>query len=82
MNTIRKGASSTMRGRRLPLPEGTLRVYLRDEAPPIGSGWRLVLLESLGPKWARIRDVTSGVGVRLAADVWKTLARGAKEITP
>jgi hypothetical protein len=59
-----------------------LRVFLKDEAPALGSGHRLVIVESLGPKWARIRDPISEVGVRLAADVWKEIARNAKEVSP
>ncbi len=60
------------RKRRRKLPPNCYRVYFHDEAPSIGCGWRMVQLESIGRKWAKIREVATGTPVRLPARVWPT----------
>jgi hypothetical protein len=68
------------RRRRRKLPPGTLRVCLHDEAPKIGSGWRLVTLVSLGPKWAKLYDPIGDVGVRLPRAVWISISKRARPL--
>jgi hypothetical protein len=41
-----------------------LRIYLEDEAPRIGAGWRTVDVK-LGRKWAYLTETSSGVRARL-----------------
>lgn len=42
-------------------------VYLHDECPRIGCGWRRVEITA-GPKHVRIREISTGKGARL--DRW------------
>ncbi len=46
------------------------RVFFHDEAPKIGSGWRRVLVISVGPKWAKIKGYYSPRATRLKRSVW------------
>jgi hypothetical protein len=41
-----------------------VRIYLEDEAPRIGCGWRTVDVK-LGRKWAYLTEVSSGIRTRL-----------------
>jgi hypothetical protein len=50
-----------------------VRVCFEDEAPAIGSGWRGVTIESVGPKWARIRETATGTPAKLRRAVWDVL---------
>lgn len=53
------------------------RVYYRicflDEVPKIGSGWRIVWLDTAGPKWVKIRDRYTGAPVRIPTKLWLQL---------
>ncbi|MDP2619894.1 MAG: hypothetical protein Q8P46_06910 [Hyphomicrobiales bacterium] len=46
------------------------RVHLNDEAPAIGSGRRTVYVESIGPKYVRLRCPYTFATARLARGVW------------
>jgi len=81
MTSTRVRGCPSMRPRKVKLPQGTIRVYLHDEAPRLGCGWRLLILLSLGPKWARVRDVSTENAARLPRATWAQIGkRGAKEI--
>jgi hypothetical protein len=56
-------------------PTNAHHVCLDDVAPRIGSGWRIVELLSLGPKWARIREINTSRGTRVPRNVWAQLVR-------
>ena len=52
------------------------RLHLKDEAPRIGSGWRVVNLVRLGPKWATVRSAYGPVvGKRFRRSVWDRLTK-------
>lgn len=51
-----------------------LQVYLEDEAPKIGAGWRLVNA-TVGRKWVRMVESGSGRKAKLTVDVWKRLTK-------
>lgn len=51
------------------------RIYLEDEAPRIGSGWRTVLIRE-GDKWAHLTDVANGNRQRIRLDVLDRLRPG------
>ena len=53
-------------------------VHFDDEAPRIGSGWRVVYLEHDGRKWVRLRCPFSGVSVSLSRTVWLKVAATAR----
>lgn len=59
-------------------PRSDLRIYLHDEAPAIGSGWRGVSIVSIGPKWARLRETATRSPFRLKRATWDAIARFAK----
>lgn len=73
-------APTINRKRRKPLPENTWRVCLHDEAPHIGAGWRLVCLVSVGPKWAKLRDVSTEASARLPRELWDKISRRALQL--
>jgi hypothetical protein len=45
------------------------KIFLHDEAPRIGAGWRTVIIKE-GPKWVRLKCVASGRTARLRRRVW------------
>jgi hypothetical protein len=45
------------------------QIFLHDEAPRIGCGWRTVTVR-LGPKWVRLKCTASGRTARLHRRVW------------
>lgn len=49
------------------------RVYLRDEAPSIGCGWRGIDLVKLGHKWVRLRETATGRSARISLAQWTAL---------
>ena len=55
-----------------------LRIYLQDEAPAIGCGWRRVRLVSLGWKWVKIECPTTGRRARLHRKTWDPIADHAQ----
>lgn len=50
-------------------------VYLFDEAPRIGCGWRGVNITKRGRKWTRIKEVSTGFTGKLANAVWAQIER-------
>lgn len=65
--------STTKRRRRKALPSGCYRICFHDEAPRFGCGWRTIHLVKKGPKWCRLREVSTGTVVRLPARIWPVL---------
>lgn len=55
-----------------------VRVLLHDEAPRIGSGWRIVEVE-VGRKWVRLK-VPGGARTRLRRSIWEPIGAGAVEL--
>ncbi len=51
-----------------------LRVRFEDEAPRIGSGWRIVI-PKIGRKWVHIVEVSTGRGARLKLATWATMTK-------
>ena len=51
-----------------------LQVYLEDEAPRIGAGWRLVEA-TVGYKWARLTESSTNHKQRLKRHVWDQLKK-------
>ena len=52
-----------------------LQVYLEDEAPKIGAGWRLVHA-TVGRKWVRMVEVGSERKAKLTVKIWEQLKKG------
>lgn len=46
-----------------------VRVYFFDEAPRIGSGWRIVIAKQ-GRKWVRVTEVSTGRAARIETAIW------------
>lgn len=55
----------------------TQTIYLHDEAPRIGCGWRKVEVISIGHKWAIIRY--HGTRARLKRAVWDAVSAVSRE---
>jgi hypothetical protein len=55
-------------------PRFWLGIYFEDEAPAIGSGFRLVAVDRATPTWVRIRD-HAGRTARLDDATWATLLK-------
>jgi hypothetical protein len=51
-----------------------MRVCFNDEAPRIGSGWRLIEVCSVGPKWVKIR-AGGHDRVTLRRSVWDQIVK-------
>jgi len=58
--------------------DGTMRVFLEDECPRIGSGWRTVNVK-IGRKWAFFTDTANLTRVRLPLDVAIPIITGSIE---
>ena len=54
-------------------------IYLHDEAPAIGAGWRGVYVISVGRKWARIESSATGKRARIARHIWDYITQGLGE---
>jgi len=52
-------------------------VHFNDEAPRIGSGVRRVVVESIGPKWVKLRAPSTGTSQRIKRAVWNDVARAS-----
>lgn len=52
-------------------------VFLQDEAPRIGSGWRIVTVLK-GRKWVRLLDERSGRRAKIRAALWVDLEMHGK----
>lgn len=66
-----------MTGRAKKRPPPDRWIFLDGEAPQIGSGRRGVYIESIGPKWARIRDAATGTPAKLKREVWDRIDRAS-----
>lgn len=51
-------------------PRSTHLIWLADECERIGSGYRGVILDTLGPKWATFHETVSGKRGKLARALW------------
>ena len=52
------------------------RLHLKDEAPRIGSGWRVVNLVRIGPKWATVKAAYGSlVTKKFRRSVWDGLTK-------
>lgn len=54
-----------------------MRVCFMDEAPKIGSGWRIVSVV-IGRQWVRL--VSSSGRAKLSKAVWAPIARSGQEL--
>ncbi len=50
-----------------------VEIHFTNEAPRIGSGRRRVFVETIGPKWVKIRSVATGQLTTLARPIWERL---------
>ena len=64
----------TKRKRRKKLP--IYLIYLHDEAPRIGCGWRRINILSAGHKWVRIKEVATDRAARLPVKAWLAIDGG------
>lgn len=56
-----------------------MKVYLHDEAPALGCGWRTVVVRSKGWKWVRLRNPATGRVARLKRATWDRIERHAQK---
>lgn len=56
----------------------TMRIYLEDECPRIGSGWRTVEIK-MGRKWAHLIDTANGHRARLPKDEAERIIEGSSK---
>lgn len=56
-----------------------LRVYFGDEVPRIGCGWRGIDIVTLGHKWVRIRETSTGTPAKISRRTWDQLKRLVKD---
>lgn len=54
-------------------------VYFEDEAPRLGSGWRIVLA-AIGHKWVRLRVPNAERGTRIKRPVWDKLRKDQRYV--
>lgn len=52
-----------------------LRVFLQDEAPRVGCGWRGVKIRKVGPKWAHLVETATGTGFKVPRRVWDSMQK-------
>ena len=72
--------SKPKRRRRVKLPANTYRACFINEAPRIGSGWRLVEEVSAGRKWARVKEIFTARTARLPASTWADIKKSATHV--
>ena len=53
------------------------RVYLEDECPTIGCGWRPVIAK-IGYKWVHVRDPNAQRGKKIKRETWDKLRKEAR----
>lgn len=58
-----------------------IRIFLHDEAPRIGCGWRTVTV-MLGRKWVRLVDERTLARCRMMGSLWRDLAMYGKPLPP
>ena len=54
-------------------------VHLNGEAPAIGSGRRHVNVESLGPKWVKLRAPSTGRATTISRRQWDEIMAAAEK---
>ncbi len=54
-------------------------VHFDGEAPAIGSGRRHVNVESLGPKWVKLRAPSTGRGTTIPRRQWDEIVAAAEK---
>lgn len=55
-----------------------LRLYLYDEAPRVGSGWRGVQVVKVGRKWVHLRETSTGITFKLPVDLYRRMIKEVK----
>jgi hypothetical protein len=55
-----------------------VRVYLQDEAPTIGCGWREVVIVEENASGVRIKDLRTGARKRIKMPIWQAILKSAK----
>jgi hypothetical protein len=58
------------------------RVWLKDEAPAIGHGWRTLGILQEGRKWVRVEEISTGRTARFSLAVWRDLVRSRSLSAP
>lgn len=56
-----------------------MRVYLHDEAPRVGTGWRGVKIKTIGRKWAHLVETSSDIGFKVPVRVWESMKRHGRD---
>lgn len=54
-------------------------IYLQDEAPRIGAGWRPVMA-SIGYKWVKLRPTHAERGTKIRRAVWDSLKKRENQV--
>ncbi len=55
-----------------------LRLYLYDEVPRVGTGWRGVQVIKIGRVWAHLRETSTGLAFKLPVDLYKRMIKEVK----
>jgi hypothetical protein len=54
------------------------RLYLYDEVPRVGSGWRGVQVIKIGRVWAHLRETSTDITFKLPVDLYKRMIKEVK----
>jgi hypothetical protein len=52
-----------------------LRVYLYDEVPRVGTGWRGVQLVKRGRVWVHLKETATGIAFKLPVGIFARMER-------
>ena len=52
-----------------------LRVYLYDEVPRVGTGWRGVQLVKRGRVWVHLKETSTGIAFKLPVGIFTRMER-------
>lgn len=58
-----------------------LRLYLQDEAPRVGSGWRGVQVVKVGRVWAHLRETSTGITFKLPVEMYNRAVNPQRRVT-
>lgn len=56
-------------------PKSTHRLWLGDELPNIGSGWRGVTVTKVGHKWVTLYETATGFRARMTVTMWNSMKK-------
>lgn len=65
------------RRRKYKGPKSDIRVFLHDEVPAIGSGWRGITIRKEGRLWAHLTETSTATNFKLPIAKWREIAKSS-----